>query len=67
MTSPITPYPNKITVHPDPLKQGESGMVCYQFDKDDPSPVTLKITWRSSVTAGESRRRRCSAHGTSRV
>lgn len=35
----------KISVSPDPLKQGQSGQVCYSFSKDDPSPITLNIAW----------------------
>jgi hypothetical protein len=33
-----------ITVHPDPLVEGQQGKVCYDFDSIT-QPVVLKITW----------------------
>lgn len=42
---PAPVEPIKITVSPDPLVQGQSGKICYDFDKEDPDPVTLEITW----------------------
>lgn len=42
---PAPPGPSKISATPQPPKQGDPCKICYDFQPEDPDPITLRITW----------------------